>query len=292
MTNDKNKKANKRQKPMTERACRACGKPFKHRSRACLSCKKLAKEIQEIEHYEYPISTAKLHWVMVYTQSSDHDVIKQWFKEHHDHWKYTSTARELTREDNKRKRENKIPDTISSEELHRDFSYLFELFKSNAYYAKYKLISIRGTYQEPLSIITCNACGQELMINVAEVSSIGVVRHRCPEHVSLGERIINEYLTSKGINFKTQFDTLKCINPKANYPLPYDFELIDSKTIIEVQGDQHYRFIPVFHRNELGFEYQKYKDRYKKKFAIDRGYKYIEIDYKELKDNSFVQKLS
>ena len=71
------------------------------------------------------------------------------------------------------------------------------------------------------------------------------------------------------INFSEQekfnFLPIKCINPKTNYPLRFDFYLPDYNLCIEYQGAQHY--IPfsfnttkdqtIFEKN---FEYQQYKD--------------------------------
>ena len=89
------------------------------------------------------------------------------------------------------------------------------------------------------------------------------------------------------MDFKTQRDTLKCINPKTGNVLPYDFELSGKKTIIEVQGNQHIKYTPYFHRDEDSFEYQKYKDAVKKDYAERAGYRFIEIFYTDFSNGKY-----
>jgi len=49
---------------------------------------------------------------------------------------------------------------------------------------------------------------------------------------------------------------------------------------VEVNGDQHYRFIPFFHRNKEAFRNQRYRDEMKKIKCRDNGITLIEIPYK------------
>ena len=84
---------------------------------------------------------------------------------------------------------------------------------------------------------------------------------------------------------------MQCINPDTGYVMPYDFEIVGKKVLIEVQGEQHRFFIPRFHVTEDGFEYQKKKDEYKKQFAEENGYELIEIWYDEIEDGTFKQKI-
>ena len=69
--------------------------------------------------------------------------------------------------------------------------------------------------------------------------------------------------------------------------MPYDFELTGKNIIIEVQGEQHRTFIPLFHVDEDGFAYQQQKDAYKKQFAIDNGYQVLEIWYEDIKSGKY-----
>jgi hypothetical protein len=70
------------------------------------------------------------------------------------------------------------------------------------------------------------------------------------------------------------------INPKTNYPLPYDNEIVELKLIIEVHGSQHYYKPTGTHFNKnFDLHKQKLYDRYKRIYAKSRGYYYLEIPF-------------
>jgi len=48
---------------------------------------------------------------------------------------------------------------------------------------------------------------------------------------------------------------------------------------IEVQGDQHYRYIPYFHKNYQDFLNQQYRDELKRMMARDNNILLIEVPY-------------
>lgn len=85
--------------------------------------------------------------------------------------------------------------------------------------------------------------------------------------------------------------TVSCINPKTNYKLPYDNELIidgNYHLIIEVMGPQHYSITNFTQKaakeynmtEQEALEYQQYKDKIKKEYieSLD-GYYYLELPY-------------
>lgn len=76
----------------------------------------------------------------------------------------------------------------------------------------------------------------------------------------------------------------ECVNPETGHFLPYDiyFETLYNKIYIEVQGKQHYEFIPIWHETVEGFEYSQHKDKIKKDYAKSKGI-YIEIDLRKIK---------
>lgn len=87
-------------------------------------------------------------------------------------------------------------------------------------------------------------------------------------------------------------------NPRSNYPMPYDNEIIidnDTRLIIEVHGEQHYKvniFIEksaksknVSPKEEL--EYVQWKDAYKRQYALNSGYFYLELPYWTFTDESY-----
>lgn len=72
------------------------------------------------------------------------------------------------------------------------------------------------------------------------------------------------------------------INPKTKYPLPFDIYLKKENVFIEVNGKQHYVFMKNWHKTLDKFEYEKERDRMKRKYARKNG-KYIEIDLRKIK---------
>ena len=121
---------------------------------------------------------------------------------------------------------------------------------------------------------------------------------RCPqcsnERIeSLGEEQVRLYLKELGyITLHEHNCTIRPINPKTKQPLPYDNEIIldnGEHLIIEVHGDQHYdcRFYRVINKcSQEEAEQHLYKrklyDRYKRIYAIQHGYYYLEIPYKKI----------
>ena len=119
----------------------------------------------------------------------------------------------------------------------------------------------------------------------------------CPEcvketEISFGERMVRQYLAEKQIVvLHEEHCNLLPINPRTGYNLFYDNELPDYKLIIEVHGIQHYKITNLTNKTavEIGrtpeevLEYQQWKDQYKKEYAINHGYSYLEIPYNAFK---------
>ena len=147
------------------------------------------------------------------------------------------------------------------------------------------LLEISGNDKCPVMKVKCNRCGKIMTTTYKEINKSAI--HQCDATISRGEYLVKKYLEDNHVEFKTQRDTLKCINPKTSNVLPYDFELSDKKTIIEVQGNQHVKYTPYFHRSEDSFAYQKYKDAVKKDFAERMGYRFIEIFYTDFNNGNY-----
>ena len=56
----------------------------------------------------------------------------------------------------------------------------------------------------------------------------------------------------------------------------YDPEM---KLGVEYQGEQHYKYIPFFHRNKDAFTNQKYRDDLKRRLCKDEGVVLIEVPH-------------
>lgn len=77
--------------------------------------------------------------------------------------------------------------------------------------------------------------------------------------------------------YKIRPDFLR--NDVTGYNLEIDLYNDDLKLGIEVQGDQHYKFTPFFHRNKETFLNQRYRDEMKKQKCMKEGITLIEIPY-------------
>lgn len=107
-------------------------------------------------------------------------------------------------------------------------------------------------------------------------------RHRtgCPAcRMSKGEKEIALILKRDNINFISEKKFEEC---RRHYPLRFDFYLPDYNILIEYQGKQHYE-LATFTKDKVVAEYQfeqiKIRDAIKKQWAIDNGYRFLEIPY-------------
>ena len=135
--------------------------------------------------------------------------------------------------------------------------------------------------------------------------SINDVHHRgfrCPECEKLNkesclQQKVRLYFSHLGYTLKHEYDcSIIDINPITNRKMPYDNQEDDKlKLIVEVNGKQHYEIdkftiMQAKSQNrspEEALEYQKFKDRHKKEYALSQGYYYLEIPYKAIKDDYY-----
>lgn len=111
---------------------------------------------------------------------------------------------------------------------------------------------------------------------------------KCSNTVSSFERLTREFLEQFPYTILHEnYCTITPQNPKTGYYLYFDNEIVELKLIIEVMGIQHYELngfhvLQAKHNNttpEEEFEYIKWKDAYKKSYAISNGYAYLELPY-------------
>ena len=247
----------------------------------------------------YKISQRKVKFLIDHViKSNDSDVIIRWFNKLHyyDWFTYIPEGPHVVRQYKKSVRatnheyisiDKKIPNDVY---VAVELPYIPIEFKKPIHYNQ-ELVKVSGTYAKPIVIVKCKSCKEEYACTFSDFK-IGKFEHRCRATTSTGELAVENWLKAQKLSYKTQFNTFKVINPHTKHQLPFDFELTNSKVIIEVHGDQHYKFTPLFHQTIENFQYQQWKDNYKRKQAEQNGYMYIEINYKQIKNGSFKEVLS
>lgn len=258
-----------------DRCCVLCQKPMVRKSELCTTCKRRKRELAEVLGGKISVSNTLLLsaksiykcddvfkfladnpekvWAVIRKPRNERRLLKHDYKEQ---------ARET-------KRYNKgdsIPEYIKT---------LFGDTKT--------VISVTGAKNNPNIIYVCRKCGETLYTRYNDYKAH--TGHNCDGIKSSGEVIVEQFLKKNGIAYKTQRDTLCCTNPDTGFVMPYDFEIVGKKVLIEVQGNQHRQFIPRFHVSQEAFDYQVKKDRYKKEFAESKGYRLIEVWYEDLNED-------
>lgn len=153
-----------------------------------------------------------------------------------------------------------------------------------------ELVKVEGDPRDPRITFRCKRCEDDFTMRYKTLA-----KHKgynCVALISTGESVVQSYLKELGVQYVTQRATLTCFNPETGHVMPYDFELPQHKIIIEVQGEQHRSFIERFHADMDGFEYQKWKDAHKKKFALQSGYAFIEIWYPDIESGRYKKIIS
>ena len=118
--------------------------------------------------------------------------------------------------------------------------------------------------------IICRKCGKKFM----QAPFDHIQGKGCPFcSSSAGENMVASTLEKMKISFINQYRFSGCFDKRT---LPFDFYLPDYNTVIEYQGVQHYKNVPVFKdgKNEI-----QRRDGIKRKYCIDNNIKETEISY-------------
>jgi len=103
----------------------------------------------------------------------------------------------------------------------------------------------------------------------------------CPAcNESLGEREIRKYLTKNNMSFQGQYKFDDCKNERS---LPFDFAITSSKkviSLIEFQGEQHYRSVPYFGGVD-GYKKRVKNDNIKLEYCKTNNIPLLAIKYDE-----------
>jgi very-short-patch-repair endonuclease len=107
------------------------------------------------------------------------------------------------------------------------------------------------------------------------------------EHIaSVGETRIQKWLNDHNIFHLTEARFSDNKNTLTDQLLSFDFFIPKYKLCIEYQGEGHTMYIRKFHgnKNKGNFEKQKAKDQLKRDYCKRKGYKLLEIYWKDWKD--------
>ena len=120
----------------------------------------------------------------------------------------------------------------------------------------------------------CKLCGH---IWKARPSHVLYDKTSCPMCTKESmEKLVVDFLINKGVDFKHDVP-LEGSNYKGSpKPLRIDFIIETEKGPLAVETDGIQHFIPIY-SDEIGFLYQKEKDRYKDKILFERGYTLIRV---------------
>ncbi len=120
-------------------------------------------------------------------------------------------------------------------------------------------------------IITCLKHGDFEQRPLSHLQGMG-----CPNcNESKGEKIISKFLDKNKINYSRQKKFIDCRNV---FELPFDFYIPSKRTLIEFDGEQHFR--PVEHFGGLkAYEQLKINDKIKNDYCEDNYINLIRIRY-------------
>lgn len=277
---------------MTTKICPICDKPHKQKTQCCAKCNKELKNIVDIL---YPNSSKenrpkKASIGRIIKIKQQYNVKSNVFNFIRKNKNEVVKVRYDKKEWIQKKKEFNIDNYLKDKykKWNSDIpSYILELFNNRE---DITFLTISGNKADPLIYYKCNICNKDFCTSYSDF--IANKAHKCLTHKSSGEYKIEKYLTVNNINFKTQYNTLECVNPITNRVMPYDIEISNKKIIIEIQGRQHYEYIPYFHGTIDGFKYQQLKDTIKKDYAESKGYKVVYISYNKLESGDYKQIIS
>lgn len=96
--------------------------------------------------------------------------------------------------------------------------------------------------------------------------------------MSKGEDLIEHLLRKKKVTYVKE----KSFPGFRGGKMRFDFYLPNTSTLIEVDGEQHFRYNSYFYVSKKEFNHAKQNDYYKNSFALAHGYKLYRIPFWDL----------
>lgn len=139
----------------------------------------------------------------------------------------------------------------------------------------------KGTYSKNFKNIILNNKGEDSqnydMFNNNKLGNMNYMQHTEKDsRLELQAKFILEHVFKKPF-VKVRPDFLH--NDVTGYNLELDLYNPELNLAIEINGDQHYKFIPFFHRNKDAFTKQRYRDEMKKWKCKEAGITLISVPY-------------
>lgn len=131
-------------------------------------------------------------------------------------------------------------------------------------------------------VFECVKCGEQV-IRVATGQKFNETAcPNCTTERFRGPRAIAAWLDEQGISYKKEVRFDDCCHKGT---LPFDFAIYDASGemthLIEYDGEQHFKFIPLWHENEQGFFLQQLRDSIKTNYCKEKNIPLIRIPYTE-----------
>ncbi len=132
------------------------------------------------------------------------------------------------------------------------------------------------------TIININKQQEDILNTAIEENNIQPLFIR--ENRYKGPAKIEELLIKNNIPYSKEYVFTNC---KYKNQLPFDFAIFQDdglKCVIEYDGEQHFKFIPLWHKTEKGFEEQQERDNIKTRYYQQNNIKLIRIPYTRYDD--------
>ena len=159
-------------------------------------------------------------------------------------------------------------------------------------YQKYKIYDMNTyTNRREKALFIHNECGHIFKASLNDIINGRKLCPNCETKYSSGATKIFKYLKNNKIQFETEKTFKDCRNKSL---LRFDFYLNKYNTLIEFDGQQHFRPVDFFNGEE-GFRLTQLRDNIKNEYCKNNNIPLLRISYKEINNienilNNFIDK--
>jgi len=114
------------------------------------------------------------------------------------------------------------------------------------------------------------------------------VLHYCKEHklptrnrLAFQKRVLDTVAGLVGEPYEWEWSDTRITNPVTGYRFFFDGYFPKHNLLVEVQGKQHFKFIPYWHKAQYVFEAMQARDAEKQKQALALGFRLLTVRYDE-----------